>query len=164
MCVDDNMHNIPPQIKRVPTMIVTGIREPLVGKQIFDWIQKIKFIRQQQTTMEMNRRIIQQNMANNAKNSMNGPLGFTTSEQGSISDTFAYKEIDKALPQSYFGIGEEDKNVIFTAPKQKPMSKAEQAKLIRNAESSRNIEEKKYSELMKKQQLHAVMKSEQQKL
>lgn len=163
MCVDDNIQNIPPQITVVPTMIVTGVNKLLVAKEIFAWIQQIKFIRQQ-NSVDMNRRIIQQNIQSNAANSMNGPLGFTQIEQNSVSDQFAYKDIDQALPQSFYGLGDEKKNVIFTAPEQKTkMSKAEQDKLIKNVEIVRKEQETKYADVMKQQQMQAVMNSEREK-
>jgi hypothetical protein len=152
ICVDDNLDKIPKNITRVPTMIVSGIPELLVAKQIFDWIQKVKFIRNQ----NINKQIIQQNLTQINNNNNNGPVGFKSAEMGSISDSFAYKDIDKALPQNYFGIGEEDKNVIFTAPEQQKINKKDQTNLIKDLQTHRTTQDKLFSSDMKNQQLHAI--------
>ncbi|GAG63293.1 unnamed protein product, partial [marine sediment metagenome] len=108
----------PPQIKMVPTMIVAGVNKPLVAEAAFKWIEGAKFRRQQELG-DTNKRIIQQNLVNMAQNNKKGPLGFVEQEMAGISDTFAYKDIDKPLSHNYVGAGEDNKNVIFTAPDRK---------------------------------------------
>ncbi len=162
ICVDDiGREQLPPQIKMVPTMIVTGVNKPLVAEAAFKWIEQAKFIRQQELA-DTNKRIIQQNLVNMAKNNKKGPLGFVEQEMTGISDTFAYKDIDKAQPHSYVGAGDENKNSIFTAPEQGKISKNEQLTKIKEMEKDRNEQEENYGQMMKQQQLQAVMKAEQE--
>ena len=164
ICVDDvGKEQLPPQIKIVPTMIVTGVNKPLIAESAFKWIEQAKFIRQEELASN-NKRIIQQNLVNMAKNNKKGPLGFVEQEMTGISDTYAYKrdDIDKAFSHSYVGAGDENKNAIFTAPEQGKVSKNDQLSKIKEMEKERNEQEDEYGQVMKQQQLHAVMKAEQE--
>lgn len=161
-CVDERLNEVPPQIQVVPTMIVSSVNKPLVAQEIFEWIQKIKFIRQK-NIMDMNRKIIQQNLIQLAENK-SGPIPFRNSEMGSISDPFAYKDIDNPMPQSFFNVGEEEKNGIFTAPEQKPISKNQQEQMISAIETMRSEQDNKYASVMKQDQLKAVLSQEQENI
>src|SRR5271170_7407063 len=46
ICVDGIINKIPPQIKVVPTIIVAGINRPLASKEAFEWVNKMKFLKQ----------------------------------------------------------------------------------------------------------------------
>ncbi|GAG63309.1 unnamed protein product, partial [marine sediment metagenome] len=140
-----------------------GVNKPLVAEAAFKWIEGAKFRRQQELG-DTNKRIIQQNLVNMAQNNKKGPLGFVEQEMAGISDTFAYKDIDKPLSHNYVGAGEDNKNVIFTAPEQKKISKTEQLSKIKELEKERGDQEEDYGQIMKQQQLQAVIKAEQEDL
>ena len=161
-CVDERLNDIPPQITVVPTMIVSNIGRTLVAQEIFEWITKIKFVRQQQL-MNVNKNIIKQNLLKVAQNSTQGPLGYSEQEMSGMSDMFAYKDIDKAQPHNFFGVGEEDKHAIFTAPELSKLSDNEQSTQIKEIENYRNNQDGEFNKLMKQQQIQAVLKSEQEK-
>lgn len=149
ICVDNNIGKIPPQIRVVPTMIVVGQPQPIVAKDIYNWIQNIKFIRQQQPTQQ-NNQISQQNN--------NGPFGFLANEMNNFSDTFAYKDVDIALPQNFLNVGDEKATAIFTAPTEKQtIKKNEQQALINNLVNKRKGQEKEFSDIMKKEQMYAIL-------
>lgn len=162
-CVDERLNELPPYITVVPTMIIANINKPLVAKETFEWIQQIKFLRHnQQTIMEMNKKIIQQNLINLAKNSTDGPIGFHDMEMGSLSDKFAFKDIDEPLTQSFFGLGDDEKNAIFTAPEQPKLSKDEQKRRIDEAKNRRDIQAQEFGKIMKQDQIKAVIDAENQ--
>jgi len=154
-CVDDNIDRYP-KTMRVPLMIVNNINKPLVANEIFDWINQVKFIRQQQS-MDNNRKIIQHNVLNNMAYQKKGPIAYDQDIMSGISDKFAFKEIDRPLPQNYFGINEEDKHAIFTAPEQSDkMNKKEQTQLIKSIETKRKEQDEEYMKFMKEKQMEAV--------
>ena len=155
-CVDDKLSQLPPQITMVPTMIVSNINRPLVAEETFDWIKQIKFIRKQQN----NQNVLKNNLMNMNINMKKNPAGYEEDAMGGVSDKFAHKDIDKALPHTYFGLGKEDKNVIFTAPEQNKLSKDDQIKKIKEVEANRNDQETQYQDIMKKQHLEAMLKYE----
>lgn len=160
ICVDTMLDKLPSNMV-VPTMIVVNLNRPLVAQETFEWIKQMKFIRQQQI-MDVNKRIIQQNQINSIQK---GPMGFDNEIMGGISDKFAFTKRDDALPHAYVGVGEDDKNAIFTAPiEQKKMDKSEQIRNIKHLEDNRNAQDNEYANYMKQQQLQAVMQAEQEKL
>ena len=140
ICVDDNINNIPKVIEKVPTMIVVGYPTPIVASETFDWIQKIKYIRG----------------SNNSQACPAGPIGYKSTEMGGFSDMFAYKDIDNPMPQSFYGLNDDDKNIIFTAPEQDKISKKEQEASIKELKDKREAQNKDYALSMKKAQLEAV--------
>lgn len=83
ICVDNTI--IPKDITIVPTMIVTSIAKPLVAKDIFDWINQIKYI----------------NKKKQDENGSTGPFGYNSQEMSSLSDFYAYTDLDKPMEQSY---------------------------------------------------------------
>ena len=159
ICVDDKLDKLP-QNMIVPTMIVININKPLVAQETFEWIKQMKFIRQQQI-MDINKRIIQNN---NNELIKKGPIGFDNEIMAGISDKFAFTKTDAPLPHSYFGVNEEDKHAIFTAPPEKDkISKIEQNKLIKDLESKRIDQDNNYNTLMKQQQMNAIANAEKEK-
>ena len=163
MCVDTMLNRLPPDM-RVPTMFVVGLNKPLVGQETFEWIKQIKFIRQQQS-MDINKRIIQNNTMNNVNNIKKGPLGYDDDILAGISDKFAFTKKDEALPHAYFGVNDDAKNIIFTAPEEKQkINKSLQQKLINDLESKRNEQNTIFSNHMKQEQHNAVNRSEHEPL
>jgi hypothetical protein len=167
ICVDDKLDKLPPQITRVPTIVVSGINKPLIAQEAFEWVKQVKFIRQQKI-MDINKAtIIQKTLANNAplKPTKRGPLEFIEGEMTGLSDKFAYTKIDDPIPHAYFGINDEEKNAIFTAPKdQNKLTKDDQAKRIKDLEIKRDQQDNEYIGFMKQQQNEAVLVAEQNKL
>lgn len=161
ICVDNMLHNLPSYVKMVPTMIVTDINKPLVGQEIFEYIQKIKFIRQKKIMDTNKQSIIQQNLVNMAGNAKEGPIGFKESEMSSISDSFAYKDIDMPMVQSFVNVV--DKHLIYTPPQQKneTINKTTQDQLISSLQNSRKDQEKEYGELLKQDRLKRLELAQQ---
>lgn len=162
VCVDQDIEKYSRMIVVVPTMIIKGINKQLGPQECFEWVQQIKFIKQKQI-MDVNKKIIQQNVTNNP-NMKKGPLGYVDTEMGGISDQFAYTKTDNPIAHAYFGIGDEDKNVIFTAPDDGTITKDTQHKLTKAVEQKRAIQDREYAEFMKQEQMKAVIQAEQEKL
>lgn len=160
-CVDGNLDSLPPHIKEVPSLIVTGISQPLNTQNSFKWIETVRFMNQK-NTIEMNKKIILSNMMKNAQ--MIGPLGYATTEMGGFSDNFAFTETDHAQAKSFFGYGSETENTIFTAPEQTKIGTSEQNKKISDFESIRKEQDKESGVLMKQGQLNAVIESEKDQI
>lgn len=161
ICVDDKLGKLPKDIVRVPTMIIVGINKPLTAHETFQWVEQMKFIRQQQV-MDINKKIIQQY---NTSNQQKGPLGYSEEIMSGYSDNFAFTKSDNSLPHSYVNINDEDKNAIFTAPQEKHrVSKLEQQKITKEIEERRNMQDTEYQTLMKQKQLEFVMQAEHEKL
>lgn len=155
-CVDDRLNELPVIVTVVPTMIVSNVNKPLIAKEIFEWVQQTKFLRQKMMNNRGNR--------SNLNQEERELLGFVSQEMGGLSDGFAYTKIDKPLPHSYFNLGEEEKNAIFTAPETKKINKQDQDSMIKKLENDRGDQDKKYSSNMKHQQIQAVMNSENENL
>lgn len=160
-CVDGRLSEVPSHISSVPTMVVSNVNKPLIGNETFEWINKVKFLRQQ-NLMQINKKIITQQ---NVINMMNKKeiVGYDSEILGKISDPFAIADeaSNKSLPQSYYNIND-NKDAIFTAPEQGKITKQEQKKRIENIEQLRSTQDSQYGELMKKQQIDAVLRSEQE--
>lgn len=162
ICIDNNFDRIPPQITIVPTLFVKSENRLYAGPETFEWVKKIKFIKQ--NSMDVNKSIIQQNLKNMTNNNMDGPLGFKDTEMNAISDSYAYdvkSNADNPLPQSFFGVNDSNKHVIFTPPGEKvKLSKNEQVRRIQDLESIRDQESADYYNKMKDEQIRAVISAE----
>lgn len=133
-CVDGRLNQIPPQITIVPSMIVKNNNKILVANEIFEWIKNIKFIR-----------------GEGGVGGKQGPIGWVDGEMNGTSDGFAYTNVDKAQPKSYFKIGGEEENAIYTAPDIGKINKKEQNDMIKNLEGLRNQQDEIYATIAKKQ-------------
>ncbi len=160
-CVDGRLDELPSHITAVPTMIVANINKPLVCNEAFEWVNNMKFLRQQNLMMMNKKIIMQQNLMRMANKK--GPHGFLKDEMSGVSDNFAYVKIDNPLPHTYVNINN-DKNAIFTAPEQGKINKDEQKKRLKNMVDQRKDQDSQYSDIMKKQQMNAVLRAEQEKL
>lgn len=154
-CVDGRLNELPSGITMVPTMVVSGINKPLVGREPFEWVNKVKFLKQANMNNKM---LMQQNLMRMAQKV--GPQGFRVDEMTGISDTFAFTDRDKPLDHRYVNAND-DKNAIFTAPEQEKISPLEQKKRIEKLENDRKMQDTQNSDIMKRQQLYAVMQAEQ---
>ena len=161
-CVDGRTNKLPPYITHVPTMIVSSENKPLVGKETLAWIEKVKFFRQQKIAEE-NKKIIVQTSAGQQDTSIKG---FTNMEIGEFSDKFAYADpkVNISLPQTYFNIGDEKTNWIFTPPNTnaEKMNKDEQNKYIQDMTKAREKQDETYTQYMKKTQHDQYVKYTQE--
>ena len=160
-CVDEHTTKLPPQIHMVPTMIVKGINRPIEGIKTFEWIEQMKFLRRQHSNN------IQRQITPNVQpvKITNEPLSYKKDEMGGISDIYTYVNNDPNnksayFQHNYFGYKDEDKNGIFTAPELSKMKKDDMVKMIKTHESERKLQDEKYTDVMKKQQIGAVMRLE----
>lgn len=155
-CVDDKLDKYPKNLI-VPTMLVVNVNRPLMGQETFEWVNQMKFIKQQNMA-EMNKKVIQQN-----NNIRKGPIGYDSDIMGGISDKFAFTKIDEPLPHAYFGIGDEEKNIIFTPPvklEKEKMTKYDQEKTLKNIQSLRSNQDTESIAIAKQIHYEAVMKAE----
>lgn len=148
VCVDDKLDKLP-QTMMVPTMIIPNINKPLAAQETFEWVNRVKFLRQQQTPT----------LANiNNTDKKRGPIGYDQEIMGNISDKFAFTQKDDALPQSYLGVN--DNHIIFTAPNDKKLNKIEQLKLTNDLNSKRGEQDTVNSKTMREEQANAIMRNE----
>lgn len=161
ICVDDyQLHQLPPMIKTVPTMIVSNANKPLVAKECFDWVNQMKFLRQNQQLQNMKNKMIQ-NAIMNSMTQKDEPIKYNKQEMDGVSDTFSLLDKDIAFRRNYVGT---DENIaIFTAPDTGKISKEETRNRISQTENDRKQQDAEYKKLQKEQQLNAVMRAEQKK-
>lgn len=156
----------------VPVMIVKDIPKPMYGKDIIGWIRNMKFMREnnQKKLVAAN---MMKTMMQQQKNKDNLP-GFNEMEMGNISDSFSFHDeniikllekgkMGEALQQSFFEVGSEKGNGIFTAPELGKMNKNAQDKKIRDMKKSREEQDSDFGHKMKEDQLNAVLQAEQEK-
>ena len=161
-CIDD-MPNIPPQLERVPTLIVVGVDKPLVAKEAVAWFNNMRPIFMQQCMETQNKTIMTGIMKNNMQ-TLQGPKGYTSNEYDGISDSFAYTDVDMAQPKTFCEYGN-DKDAIYTPAKEDTTIKQnEQERNTKELEKIRKQQDAEFSSVMKRGQLEAVMNKEREKL
>jgi hypothetical protein len=156
ICVDGNLNKLPPQITSVPTMIVTGINKPLLAKESFEWVNKMKFLKQYNN----NKNNINNNNNNNNIN-MQEYQGFMSNEMSGLSDSYAFLNFDNAMQQSYSDATGQN-SAIFTAPEKDKITRYDQKKMLDEATETRKQQEKTYSGLMKEAQINMLMLKDQE--
>ncbi len=172
ICVDGRIDKMPKWIKMVPTMLLSNTQRILVGREkIYEWITQMKFIRQQNNNKKYNNnnnnnnqqisrnQQISQNNNNNFNANTNAIMGWMEGEHNNKSDSFAYTNIDEALPQNYYRVGGENdnNNAIYTPPKDRTkMEINEQQKRIKYKNNERNNQDEQYKKLVKQQQLNIL--------
>jgi hypothetical protein len=145
-CIDGRVDKFKSFLTKVPTMILAGHSKYLICEEIFDWVKSIRFVK-------YNR------MMSMGKDDAKMYNGFCSLEMGSISDSYTPTNDanSMALPQSFFGFGKEKANMIYTPPKEKPITKADQETMIANEESQRNKDSIVFAEIAKKGQVEAII-------
>lgn len=156
-CVDDNIDKLPPQIKMVPTLIVSNVNKPLVAGDAFKWVNQIKFINNND------------NCDNNSdrNSNSNNIIGYNKQEMEGISDTFCYrkKNAKETIPHSFSGLTANIENAIHTQPiDNKKMTHYDQKLLIEKMKNARNEQDEQYSNIMKEQQFEYYLQNEKNKL
>jgi hypothetical protein len=157
ICIDDySRSQLPKTLSHVPTMITMTMDRPLIGDEIFKWIQSTRFIQQQKSAMQS--AIVKRNMIRFAMLNNKGNLGFNGEEMSGYSDDYAYTNTDVAQPKSFMGYGDEKKYAIFTAPEAKQkLSKADVDQSIKNEENIRKQQDSFKDNFYQKQQALIVM-------
>jgi len=161
MCVDNIIDEVKAKgITKVPTLIVAGIPELLVGKAIDKWLEAIIAWRVQQRTvlqkkMIENQKIVQNNiLAIRQQQIANaGPLGFMDKEMTGFSDSFAYVKEDITQPHTFAPMVTTSGSEIYTAPEdKKKISERIQEDKISDLKQKRTEQEKFYKGQMSQQQ------------
>lgn len=145
----------------VPTIKVVGYSKSFMGSECFDWLKSIiDTINQhkinspvskiQEQANIQNSKIIQappiiknNNETNKNNNKSLNEMGYNSNEMNAISDTYAYKEEDKAFPMSF-----QSRNLnteIYTPPIEKnKIEKNKQTELIKKLELVRNNDKNEF--------------------
>ena len=140
-CIDDK--KVPNGISIVPTLLVSSINKPLEGINAFKWVENIKYLRK-----------------NNILNKNVGPNGYYSLEMSGFSDKFSHMDNEKANDQSYHNLNNKNNNGIFTAPEKKKINSKEQKKEIELLKNERANQDLTIKDIMKKQQIAAIIKEE----
>lgn len=152
-CVEDHLNEIPKQLKRVPTLLVSNIKKPLEVEEAFKWVETMKAIKYNQMIEKQKNENV--TITNEPQKKL---LGYVDTEMGKFSDNFAYVNIDLPVPHTFVGVGEDATNPIYTPPEEKnKISKFEQDKLISQMESVRKIEENDYSQKLRETQAQILL-------
>jgi hypothetical protein len=153
VCLEDLVaqnRQLPPNITKVPALILPEMNSVLQGKETFEWVEKIR----------MN--MIKMNMAKAMQNV--GPNGFTTVEMGGFSDNFAYTITDLPQPKSFLPYGKDDEYAIYTGVEVNKINDKDMSKLMKDSENKRRELEKNVSENFEKSRQDAIYNYEKQKL
>ena len=130
---------IPPYIKTVPTIFVTTENKLFVGQETFGWVNKMKFLTQN-FVRNINNNIKQQQI-NNMQNT--GLFGWDANIMNKFSDSFtSLDESNSAYSQNYHKLG--NKTSIFTAPRSRTISKAEQKKEMEKLNRESKFHDQQY--------------------
>ena len=152
VCIDSMLKRLPPCIQTVPTMLVNGEQRPLVAKEAFEWIEKVKFMNQ-----SANRALncpFKQNDESNI-------ISYREQEHNSISDPYAYMKTDKSMTQKYVDT-EMNNGAIFTGVEHGKMKTKDTVSEINKLKKERDQFNKDAKEYMENQQLLQVMQKREQ--
>lgn len=144
-CVDDNLNSIPKNIKKVPTMMVEGVDKLLIEHEIFEWIKQVKFLRH-----NIN------NIKNTSSPSNNDPIGWIEKEMNGISDSYAYKDVDKAMVHSYSSTNDTNDSIFTPKETNKKINPNLQLNMINDVRHIREEQDFNYKKIHKEQQLEKL--------
>lgn len=141
ICIDSflekkQIHLLPHQIKKVPTMLIGSMGKMFEGEDTFKWVNTVRLMKKKTLENQPEKK---------------GPIGFVKTEMSEFSDKFAYLSVDLPMPHTFFDVGSEEKNAIYTAPEQKKINKREQSKLLSEFSKNREHLIKENSDVYKKQ-------------
>ena len=140
-CIEDK--KVPNGINIVPTLLVSSINKPLEGINAFKWVENIKFLKK-----------------DNISKKEIGPNGYYSLEMNGFSDKYSNMNNDNAQDQFYHSLNKEKSNGIFTAPEKKKLNDEEYSQELEQIKNVRNSQEKDIKNVMKKQQIAAIIKEE----
>lgn len=166
VCIDNNIKfYVSKGVEVVPTIVIAGYQRPIAGKDCFSWLNSVVQMNNVQKpmfqygsekdTQNINRQkedifavkppppppVINKNVEPQKKEL----LGFREAEMNSISDSYAYKDVDSAFPMNF-----QHKNSnfeIYTGIEGKKINKTEQERLIREFQSERTNEQNEFARL-----------------
>ena len=97
ICIDKlPRHRIPANVKNVPTLVIAGEMQPLVGQNVFKWVQQ-KIVQKQKQNQS-------NSISNNSSNGPSGPSAWHVNEMGSsFSDSYSFINGDKdsSIPKNF---------------------------------------------------------------
>ena len=138
ICVDNNKQ-LPPNITRVPTLIINNINKPLIGTDAFNWLKTICQFRQ--NTNNVNMKIDKNNstLMSHSNTKSKDPFGYSVKELQGLSDNYAFIN-DNDNDTFYKNVSYvNDKNeLIFTAPEEGTINDEIQKKKINKLINKRN--------------------------
>lgn len=161
-CVDGKYDSLPKYVQHVPTMIVNDIQQPIVGRGTFEWVNRVKFIRHQNTMRNVHHMMVKQNLNNNQNKK--GPISFCKEEMDSVSDNYAYKDIDCSMQQHFLGYKKEGDYAIHTYNEVGKLSEADLKSEIKKRKKVIEDEDKQSKVTAKQQQLNAVIQQKQEEM
>ena len=134
----DNNNNLPPNITRVPTLIVSNINKPLVGTDAFNWLKTINQFNQYtgNINVKVDNDINKQNnpLLLNALNSnikTTEPFGYSINEVCRLSDNYAFiNSNDNDVRYKNISYINDNNELIFTAPEKNTINNENQNKKL----------------------------------
>ena len=171
ICVDNILDKLPPDMK-VPLMRLVNVPEPLFAQSIYNWISQIKFMRTNTNTNSNSNPNLNPNSngiipQQQFHKKQSGPYSFDADVMTKISDSFAFadEKMNEPLPQSYFGINQEETNAIYTPqdPHNSKIKKEEQKKILSEIEARRTQQNNEFVQYSKQVQLELIMQDEYDK-
>jgi hypothetical protein len=143
ICIDKlPRHRIPGNVKNVPTLVIAGTMQPLVGQNVFKWVQ--------QKALEKKKQIQASSVSNNTSES--GPSAWHGSEMGpSFSDPYSFINASKesSIPKNFEFITENNFNVKDPFPNalsQQPQQSQSQQRQQQQAQFSQPQQQAQFSQ------------------
>ena len=134
ICTDNNL-NLPKDITQTPTLIVSNINEPLVGKKAFEWVKTKKQFNQPSNNIKYASSLIFNETIMNSHND------FANYDS---NDAYAFIADDKETNTIWGKAGVEDK-IIVTVPELDAINKKIQTLRVKQRLSERKKKEKALS-------------------
>ena len=144
-------------LKNVPAIYFMNNGKPdyKEGTAAFEWLQGIIYLTKQNSDNIQRQQTTRQNV---------GPMGFRNTEMTGLSDSYAYTQTDEAQPKYFMKYGDDEQNAIYTAPLDGKINDRETKNRIREIEVLRKDQDAKLKDNMKRQQIEAIIKAEQDKM
>ena len=140
VCIDNNL-NIPDYLKQVPTILVSNVTKPLVGRHAFNWVNM-------QSSLNNSTNNINNIVNNNFKETKTkGPGGFTEREMTGISDSFSFiKEKDDVKKDYDFVDNKEETEEEIFNPINEVLNHKNQNKHLDEMMEQRKIQDQEFVE------------------
>lgn len=124
----DNNNNLPPQIKVVPTLIISGYTKLLECNEAFKWVKDMTNIKNKKLEIKTDLEYVDNN----------------------FSDLFSFIDNNNEPQTHNFKNPNEKSNFIFTAPELEKIDKQQQIKIVNEKINIRKQQEQKIKQEMKK--------------
>lgn len=154
------IEKLPANLDRVPTLVISGINKPLIGREAIEWfkVNRFTFI---QNNEQLQYKKIMYNMMKTMQ-SETGPRGFSNIEHAGLSDAFAYTDIDFAQPKVYCNYGEDNSEIKTPEINENKITESAQKKLLKMEEQDRNKQDKEIATLIKHTHVDVLMNKEKE--